>query len=223
MVGVFRPAPGRYDLVFDTPSRARAGRFRFRFWVDDTTPPSALLQARSSRAARGSAASRSRPRLGRRSGLAPRAGRRSLPLVLYDAGERPRPVGLGRLAAGRHRLVFTASDYQETKNTEDAHADAAEHAAARDHLRASASCGGRGRSPRASAAARGRARRWRRTRPYRSAGASAATSAFARSALPARLEPEPLAEPRPLGSDHHRDGEAKSATDSQLTAPLYRR
>jgi hypothetical protein len=31
-------------------------------------------------------------------------------------------IGLGRLAAGRHRLVFTASDYQETKNTEDANA-----------------------------------------------------------------------------------------------------
>ena len=35
-VGVFRPAPGPYDLVFDTTSRRAAGPFAFRFWV--TTP-----------------------------------------------------------------------------------------------------------------------------------------------------------------------------------------
>ena len=122
VVGVFRPAPGRYDLVFDTPSRARAGRFRFRFWVDDTTPPSARLQARV--VSRGQ-----RLRLfvaDRGSGVDPSSllaqvdGRyRS---ILYAPSSGLVQIGLGRLAPGRHRLVFTASDYQETKNTEDAHA-----------------------------------------------------------------------------------------------------
>ena len=46
-VGVFRPAPGTYDLVFDTPSRRAAGRFAFRFWVNDTTPPAARLLSRT--------------------------------------------------------------------------------------------------------------------------------------------------------------------------------
>ena len=46
-VGVFRPAPGAYDLVFDTTSRRVAGRFAFRFWINDTSPPSARLLTRS--------------------------------------------------------------------------------------------------------------------------------------------------------------------------------
>jgi subtilisin family serine protease len=122
VVGVFRPAPGRYDLVFDTPSRARAGRFRFRFWVDDMTPPSARLQARV--VSRGQ-----RLRLlvaDRGSGVDPGSllaqvdGRyRS---ILYAPSSGLVQIGLDRLAPGLHRLVFTASDYQETKNTEDAHA-----------------------------------------------------------------------------------------------------
>ena len=122
VVGVFRPAPGRYDLVFDTPSRARAGRFSFRFWVDDTAPPTARLHTRL--VSRGE-----RLRLfvsDRGSGVDP-----SSMLAQVDGRYRPIlftpksglvQVGLGRLAAGRHRLIFTASDYQETKNTEDAHA-----------------------------------------------------------------------------------------------------
>ena len=33
------PAAGAYDFVFDTPAGAKAGKFTFRFWVNDTTPP----------------------------------------------------------------------------------------------------------------------------------------------------------------------------------------
>src|SRR5205085_2808070 len=43
VVGAVLPAPGEYDFVFDTPSRAAAGRFRFRFWIADTTPPTIRL------------------------------------------------------------------------------------------------------------------------------------------------------------------------------------
>ena len=40
--------------------------------------------------------------------------------IRYESTTGLVQVGLGRLAAGRHRLVFTVADYQETKNTEDA-------------------------------------------------------------------------------------------------------
>jgi hypothetical protein len=122
VVGVFRPAPGRYDLVFDTPSRIRAGRFSFRFWVDDTAPPSARL--RSNVVSRGQ-------KLGlfvsdRGSGVDPSSMLAQVDghfrQILFTPTSGLVQIGLRRLAAGRHRLVFTASDYQETKNTEDAHA-----------------------------------------------------------------------------------------------------
>jgi subtilisin family serine protease len=120
VVGVFRPNPGRYDLVFDTPSRGSAGPFSFRFWIDDTSPPSVRLPTRT--VSRGE-----RLRLlvtDRGSGVDP-----SSMLAQVDGRFQPIrygpttglvQVGLGRLAAGRHRLVFTVADYQETKNTEDA-------------------------------------------------------------------------------------------------------
>ena len=39
VVGAALPAPGDYDIVFDTVSASRAGPFTFRFWIGDTTPP----------------------------------------------------------------------------------------------------------------------------------------------------------------------------------------
>jgi subtilisin family serine protease len=123
VVGVFRPAPGRYDLVFDTPSRNRAGAFSFRYWVDDTTPPTARLRTRV--VSRGG---RLPVRVADRGGSGVDA---SSMLAQVDGRFRPitfRPanglaqIGLGNLAAGRHRLIFSVSDYQEMKNTEDAHA-----------------------------------------------------------------------------------------------------
>src|SRR4029453_10120809 len=47
VVGVFRPAPGAYDLVFDTSNRRVAGPFTFRFWVNDTRPPTVRLVTRT--------------------------------------------------------------------------------------------------------------------------------------------------------------------------------
>jgi subtilisin family serine protease len=119
VVGVFRPAPGAYDLVFDTGRRRVAGPFTFRYWVNDTTPPSVRLLARTLR-------SGAPLRLSVRdagSGVDPtsvvaRVDRRYR-RVLY--GRRGRfEVVVGRLARGRHTLVFSVADYQETKNTEDA-------------------------------------------------------------------------------------------------------
>jgi subtilisin family serine protease len=119
-VGVFRPLAGAYDLVFDTRSRRTAGAFTFRFWIDDTTPPSARLLTR--------VVAPGQPlRLfvrDRGSGVDPQSlvarvdGR--FPSLLYRRSTGVVQLGVGRLASGRHRLLFSVADYQETKNSEDA-------------------------------------------------------------------------------------------------------
>ena len=119
VVGVFRPAPGAYDIVFDTGTRRVAGPFTFRFWVNDTTPPSARLVTRTLRAG---APLRLRVRDGGSgvdltSMVARVDGRYRR--VLSGANGRVQVV-VGRLAPGRHSLLFIVGDYQETKNTEDA-------------------------------------------------------------------------------------------------------
>jgi subtilisin family serine protease len=115
-VGAVRPDPGAYDVVFDTPSRRVAGRFTFRFWTGDTSPPRLRLLTR----------------IVRSGGL--------LRVRLTDAGSGVDPGSIvatvdGRgvavryrhglatvstrgLGRGRHRLALRASDYQETKNME---------------------------------------------------------------------------------------------------------
>jgi len=117
--GVFRPLAGAYDLVFDTPRRRAAGPFTFRFWIDDTTPPSARLLTRIV-----SPGQPLRVRVGDRgSGVDPES-------LLASVGGRPSHIlygpsigivelRVGRLAPGRHRLFFSVADYQETKNNED--------------------------------------------------------------------------------------------------------
>jgi subtilisin family serine protease len=120
VVGVFRPARGAYDLVFDTFNRRAAGRFTFRFWIDDTTPPSVRLLTRR-------AASGGRLMLrvtDRGSGVdgsmlvAQVDGR--IRRIVYTSRKGLAQVALGRIRRGRHRLVFTASDRQESKNNENA-------------------------------------------------------------------------------------------------------
>ena len=116
VVGAVLPVAGAYDVVFDTPSRARAGRFRFRFWISDTTPPSVRFLPRRRSGPVELAVS------DRGSGVDPR-----LLDVLVDGKPRGSfdPVH-GRLVipvkglpAGRHRLVASVSDHQEAKNMED--------------------------------------------------------------------------------------------------------
>jgi hypothetical protein len=119
VVGVFRPEPGAYDLVFDTGSRRVAGAFIFRYWVNDTTPPSARLLTRT---VRSGAPVRLTVR-DRGSGVDPtsmlaRVDRRYRRVLLGANGRVE--VLVGRLAPGRHSLLFIVADYQETKNTEDA-------------------------------------------------------------------------------------------------------
>jgi hypothetical protein len=117
VVGAVLPEPGTYELVFDTPTGARPGAFTFRFWVNDTSPPSIRLLHRR--------ATIGRPiRLAIRdsgSGVDPRSlrariGRRSVRLTYSDGVLLLRTNGL---RPGRQAVTVKASDYQETKNMED--------------------------------------------------------------------------------------------------------
>ena len=116
IVGAVRPAPGTYDLVFDTVGRGAAGPFRFRFWVDDTTPPRLRLATRT--VSRGSPVRVAATDAG--------AGVDPLSLVAR-VGNRPRPARFDRgavvvstrgLPRGTHRLYLRVSDHQETRNQE---------------------------------------------------------------------------------------------------------
>jgi subtilisin family serine protease len=116
VAGAERPDPFAYDIVFDTPSRRSAGKFTFRYWIDDTTPPRLRLVTRNVRAGK-----RVRVRAtDAGSGVDPAAVHvtldgRSVPHRLRRGQLTVSTAGLGR---GRHRLVVRASDYQETKNME---------------------------------------------------------------------------------------------------------
>ncbi len=117
VVGAVLPDPGTYDFVFDTPTGAKPGAFRFRFWVNDTSPPSIRLLGgkhllgRPLRLAAHDSGSGVDPQ-----SFYARAGGRVVRLS-YIRGVLS--VGTKGLRPGRTTLVVTASDYQETKNMED--------------------------------------------------------------------------------------------------------
>jgi subtilisin family serine protease len=110
------PSPGTYAIVFDGPSRRTAGRFRFRLWIDDLTPPSVSLTSRVARAGRLLARVADSG-----SGVDPDG-------IIYridgGADRRGRLVGgtallsLPTLRPGAHRLFLQVSDRQEAKNNE---------------------------------------------------------------------------------------------------------
>jgi hypothetical protein len=109
VAGAVLPAPGSYEIVFDTRSSATAGPFTFRYWVNDVTPPAIRVTSK----------------------------RRGITISVTDAGSGVDPASIivlldGRLAKstgapgalriaarkGSHSLKVIASDYQETKNME---------------------------------------------------------------------------------------------------------
>ena len=109
VAAVVLPAAGAYDVVFD--SRNASGRpFTFRYWVNDVRPPT--LKVRSRNGSIVVAATDAGSGVDPSSIVATLDGRR----VASRFGS-----GTIRIAAtkGRHRLVLSAADYQETKNTED--------------------------------------------------------------------------------------------------------
>jgi subtilisin family serine protease len=117
VVGAVLPDPGAYDFVFDTPTRAKPGAFTFRFWINDTSPPSIRLLGRTAVA-------------GRPIRFAVRdsgSGVDPLSLHVRVDGKRARfTYSAGVLSirttgrrAGTYHVTVSASDYQETKNMED--------------------------------------------------------------------------------------------------------
>jgi hypothetical protein len=114
--GAVRPSAGAFDVVFDSPARGGAGRFSFRFWVDDVTPPKAALLATTVR--RGFAV---RLRVSDRgAGIDPA----TISARIDGRARRTRLGGgvlrvlTGGLAPGKHRLRVQLSDYQESRNME---------------------------------------------------------------------------------------------------------
>ncbi len=110
VAGVVLPAPGLYDIVFDTRSAAGAGPFTFRFWMNDVTPPKLkVLSARGGIVVAATDAG---------SGVDPKS-------IVATLDGRPTTItwqgGTIRITArpGRHALVLKVADYQETKNMED--------------------------------------------------------------------------------------------------------
>src|SRR5438874_1104557 len=114
--GAVRPDAGAYDIVFDTPSRRAAGKFRFRFVIGDTKPPRMRLLTRSVRA--GGALPVAVTDAG--SGVDPASVHATLDgrgvAVRYRRGRAT--ISTRSLGRGSHRLVVRASDYQEAKNME---------------------------------------------------------------------------------------------------------
>jgi hypothetical protein len=115
-VGAVLPLPGPYDFVFDTPSRGKPGKFTFRVWANDTTPPTIRLLSRT--IAHGARIRFAVSDGG--SGVDPTSI-----LVKVDGQNHAARYADGIasvvdiLPAGSHTVALTASDYQETKNMED--------------------------------------------------------------------------------------------------------
>jgi subtilisin family serine protease len=111
------PDPGTYEFVFDTPTGKKPGAFSFRFWVNDTTPPSFRLLTRTDRIGRPI-------RLAVRdsgSGVDPssfraRIGGKGVRMAWVHGVLRLRSTGL---KPGKKALTVSASDFQESKNMED--------------------------------------------------------------------------------------------------------
>ncbi len=114
--GALSPVPGEYAIVFDSGTRAGAGSFTFRYWVNDVTPP--ILRMRSRLVTRGRPAQVAATDGG--SGVYPASI-----VATIDGDQVPAvfrrgvvSVSTAGFAPGKHRLQVRVSDYQESKNTE---------------------------------------------------------------------------------------------------------
>jgi hypothetical protein len=111
VAGAILPAKGTYDIVFDTRSRTLAGPFKFRFWVNDTKPP-------TMRVVPGDPGTIAVSVTDAGSGVDPRSLTATVDghdvTVRYTDG-----TAVMRAEPGTHTLVLQASDFQEAKNMED--------------------------------------------------------------------------------------------------------
>jgi hypothetical protein len=115
VVGAILPGRGTYDFVFDTASKADAGRFVFRFWVNDVAPPTVKMVGYNNRGTVSLAVADAG------SGVDPDSMSATVDGVRHDVtftGGRA-VIASGVLARGRHTIGLVVSDYQESKNMED--------------------------------------------------------------------------------------------------------
>jgi hypothetical protein len=110
VAGAVLPAPGVYDIVFDTRSAASAGPFTFRWWLNDVTPPK--LRVTSLRGGITIAASDAGSGVDPSSAVTTLDGRRVTPPFSHGAFHI-------HARKGSHKLVLQVGDYQESKNMED--------------------------------------------------------------------------------------------------------
>ena len=115
-VAVLLPSPRTYSVVFDTTSAARAGRFRFRLWIDDVRPPAVSLLSRTATGGRVRARVRDAG-----AGVDPDSIQYRLDGGSWRSGSLAAdiatlPVAFAR--PGTHRLELRVSDRQEAKNNE---------------------------------------------------------------------------------------------------------
>jgi hypothetical protein len=115
VAGAVLPAPGDYDIVFDSGTVAGAGAFAFRFWIGDTTPPRLKLISTRGGRLRVRAVDNGAGIDPQLVGLSVDGHGRS---ARYEAGRDEITASLKGLRRGRHRLTLLVSDYQELKNME---------------------------------------------------------------------------------------------------------
>ena len=114
VVAAVLPAPGSYDFVFDTPVRAKPGKFTFRVWVNDVTPPSVRLL--TTRTVRGGSVRLAVSDSG--SGVDPGSLVARIDGRKHSFTYRSGILRIPGITAGKHRVTVTVSDYQEAKNME---------------------------------------------------------------------------------------------------------
>ncbi len=121
--GLLVPGPGRYFVIVETRPGHAPGPYKLRLWVDDRTPPA--IGGFPQRVSRGGDGLLRFRVTDRGSGV-------SVPdvVVRIDGTEEDvrvtasgqASVRISGLEPGRHRISVTASDLQETKNSENASA-----------------------------------------------------------------------------------------------------
>jgi hypothetical protein len=113
---VLSPARGEYAVVFDSASRAGAGRFKFRYWVDDVSAPTLRLRTKQVTGGRPVQVSA----VDKGSGVYPQSIRVTIDgsTMRWTFRGGVLSIPTNGLSPGPHRLRVRVSDYQESKNTE---------------------------------------------------------------------------------------------------------
>jgi len=114
--GALSPAPGSYAIVFDSATRAGAGAFTFRFWVNDVTPPTLRLRTRVVDGGQEVKVAA----IDKGSGIYADSIAATVDGTVASVSYRYGVVSIPtrNLAPGSHRLRLRVSDVQEAKNTE---------------------------------------------------------------------------------------------------------